>query len=179
MLTFRYTINADDIEKVRNISASAPNFDEDCVDITAHLADDALYQAEHPEDEDYPHDTNFLFAELDGVTCAYACYGEIADSDGTYELYWLATHSKYQGQGIGKKLIGTLVEHIKSLGGRKLYLKTDSKPEYKATRNFYNSCGFTLEATLKQYYDRHDDCCIYGMCLDDCDLESLSLNAAE
>ena len=179
MLTFRYTINADDIEKVRNISASAPNFDEDCVDITAHLADDALYQAEHPEDEDYPHDTNFLFAEIDGVTCAYACYGEIADSDGTYELYWLATHAKYPGRGIGRQLIAQLVKHIKALGARKLYLKTDSKPEYKATRNFYNSCGFTLEATLKQYYDRHDDCCIYGMCLDDCDLESLSLNAAE
>lgn len=179
MLTFRYIITADDIEKVRNISASAPNFDNNDAEITAHLADDALYQIEHPEDEDYPHDTRFIFAEKDGITCAYACYGEIADSNGTYELYWLATHAEYQGQGIGRQLINKLVEHIKSLGGRKLYLKTDSKPEYKNTRKFYNSCGFILEAVLKQYYDRYDDCCIYAMCLDNSDFDTAYFKAAE
>ena len=87
MLTFRTNITSQDLSRVREISASSGLFDEDDVDITVCLADDALYQLQHPEDEDYPHDTNFLFAEQNGVTCAYACYGEIADSNGTYELF--------------------------------------------------------------------------------------------
>lgn len=167
MLTFRTNITSRDLERVREISASSGLFDEDDVDITVCLADDALYQLQHPEDEDYPHDTNFLFAEQNGVTCAYACYGEIADSNGTYELYWLATHNDYRGQGIGHMLINELIRRLKKQGGRKLYIKTEGRPQYQSTRRFYDSCGFTLEATLKQYYDRHDDCCIYGLCLDD------------
>lgn len=166
MLTFRSKINSHDLENVREISASSGIFDEDDVDITVCLADDALYQLEHPEDDDYPHDTNFLFAEQDGKTCAYACYGEIADSDGSFELYWLATHNNYRRQGIGKKLIAELIKVLRQKGCRKLFIKTEGKPQYKATRHFYDSCGFTLEATLKQYYSLDDDCCIYGMCLD-------------
>ncbi len=165
MLTFRSKINNRDLERVREISASSGIFDEDDVDITVCLADDALYQLEHPEDDDYPHDTNFLFAEIDGVTCAYACYGEIADSEANYELYWLATHNDYRGQGIGKKLIAELIRILQQKGCHKLFIKTESKPQYKATRHFYDACGFTLEATLKQYYSEFDDCCIYGMCL--------------
>ncbi len=181
MLTFRTNITPDDLETVRQISASSGIFDEDCVDITVCLADDALYQLEHPEDDDYPHDTKFLFAEEDGKTCAYACYGEIADSNASYELYWLATHNACRGRGIGKKLINELIRRLKADGARKLYIKTDSEPRYKATRHFYDSCGFTLEATLKQYYDNNDDCCIYSMHLGNAndDTEDESLSAAE
>ena len=165
MLTFRNIVRATDLETVRKISASTGNFDEGDIDITVCLADDALYQLQHPEDEDYAHDTQFLFAEKDGETCAYACFGEIADSVGTYELYWLATHAKFRGQGIGTQLIEELVRRLKAIGARKLYIKTDSKPQYTSTRHFYEARGFVLEATLKQYYDNHDDCCIYAMTL--------------
>lgn len=165
LLTFRSKIKSQDLENVRAISASSGIFDEDDVDITVCLADDALYQLEHPEDDDYPHDTKFLFAELDGKTCAYACYGEIADSDASYELYWLATHNDCRGKGIGKKLIAELIRILNEKGGQKLFIKTDSKPQYKATRGFYDSCGFTLEATLKEYYSKDNDCCIYSICL--------------
>lgn len=167
MLTFRSKINSSDLNNVRRISASTGIFDKDSVNITVCLADDALYQLEHPEDNDYPHDTNFLFAEKDGITCAYACYGKIADSDATYELYWLATHNDYRGQGIGKQLIFELLRILQAKGCRKLYIKTDGEPRYEATRRFYAACGFTLEAVLKQYYERDDDCWIYGMCLDE------------
>lgn len=179
MLTFRTKITAADLENVRRISASTDNFDEDDVDITVSLADDALYRLQHPEDEDLAHDTQFLFVEKDGKTCAYACYGHITDSNSTYELYWLATHRNYRGQGIGKKLIAELIRRLKAEGASKLFLKTDGKEQYKGTRHFYDSCGFVLEATLKQYYDKYDDCCIYSMCLDEDDFYQEPLAAAE
>ena len=52
MLTFRSRINSRDLENVREISASSGMFDEDDIDITVCLADDALYQLQHPEDDD-------------------------------------------------------------------------------------------------------------------------------
>ncbi len=164
MLTFRDYITPGDIEAVRNISASTGVFDSDDTEITVELARDALTQQQKGDDE-IAHDIRFLFAEQDGQTCAYACYGHIADSDSTYELYWLSTHNDYRGQGIGKKLITRLIEKIQELGGSKLYIKTDGKDLYKPTRCFYDSCGFTVEARLKQYYDKNDDCYIYSMCL--------------
>ena len=81
------------------------------------------------------------------------------------ELYWLSTHNNFRGQGIGKKLITRLIEKIQELGGSKIYIKTDGKDLYKPTRRFYDSCGFRVEALLKQYYDKNDDCYIYSMCL--------------
>lgn len=167
MFTFRTNVTPQDLDNVRQISASSGIFCEDDVDITVSLVDDALYQLNHPEDEDLAHDINFLFAEVDGKTCAYVCYGHIADSDSTYEIYWLATHNDYRGQGIGKKLIKKLIRTLRAEEATKLYLKTDSKEQYQATRHFYTSCGFTLEATLKRYYDLNDDCYIYSMFIDE------------
>lgn len=171
MLTFRTQVTPEDLENVREISASSGIFCEDDVDITVSLVDNVLYQLAHPEDEDLAHDTSFIFAELDGRTCAYACYGHIADSDSTYELYWLATHNDFRGQGVGKKLIKELIRNLRIEGATKLCVKTDSKEQYKATRHFYDSCGFTLEATLKRYYDQNDDCYIYSMFLDELQAE--------
>ena len=164
MLTFRNRMRPDDPETVRRISSSTGVFDAADVEITVELAEDALEQQE--DDEKYiASDLHFLFAEVDGVTCAYACFGHIADSDSTYELYWLSTHNDYRGQGIGKKLVFELIKEIQKLGGTKLYIKTDGKDLYQPTRKFYDSCGFTVEARLKQYYDKNDDCFIYSMCL--------------
>ena len=164
MLTFRDYITPEDIETVRRISSSTGVFDNDDTEITVELAHDALLQQQN-DMEEIAHDIRFLFAEQDGETCAYACYGHIADSDSTYELYWLSTHNNFRGQGIGKKLITRLIEKIQELGGSKIYIKTDGKDLYKPTRRFYDSCGFRVEALLKQYYDKHDDCYIYSMCL--------------
>lgn len=181
MLTFRNDVVATDLEDVRKISSSAKNFDNEDVKITVSLVDNALYCKEHPEDKDLAHDTQFLFAEQDGKTCAFACYGHIPDSDSTYELYWLATHCQYCGQGIGKRLVSELINRLKAEGARKIFLKTDGKEQYKETRRFYDSCGFTLEATLKQYYAKYDDCCIYSMYLsnDNDDARREEASAAE
>lgn len=47
--------------------------------------------------------------------------------------------------------------------------KTEGTEQYLPTRKFYESCGFKLEAVLKEYYDDKDDCYIYSykFCEDD------------
>lgn len=160
MLSFRDKITTRDPEVVRQISASTGIFDHDDVEITVELAKNAIKQKyKHTKSID---DLKFLFAEYDGQTVAYACFGKIADSASTYELYWLSTHNAHRGKGIGKQLINKLLEDVKKVGGSKLYIKTDSKEQYKPTRQFYDACGFKVEALLKEYYSSNDDCIIYA-----------------
>lgn len=108
------------------------------------------------------HDIRFIFAEQDGAICAYVCYGRIPDSDTAYELYWLATDKQFQGQGIGHLLLQQVIQLIRQAGGSKIYIKTEGRSGYHPTHVFYNRCGFELEARLKQYYGKNDDCCIYS-----------------
>ena len=58
---------------------------------------------------------------------------------------------------------------VRELGGKKLFVKTEGTEQYLPTRKFYESCGFKLEAVLKEYYDDKDDCYIYSykFCEDD------------
>ena len=99
MLTFRTKMRLSDIEAVRRISSSTKLFDHNDVEITASLAEEALELQQNPQWRDAAHDIRFIFAEQDGATCAYVCYGRIPDSDTAYELYWLATDkSSFRGR---------------------------------------------------------------------------------
>ena len=57
---------------------------------------------------------------------------------------------------------GRLLETVRELGGKKLFVKTEGTEQYLPTRKFYEACGFKLEAVLKEYYDDKDDCYIYS-----------------
>ena len=46
---------------------------------------------------------HFVFAELDGRVVGYACYGPIALTIGSYDLYWIAVDKSVQGQGLGQE----------------------------------------------------------------------------
>ena len=156
MLTFRSRINSRDLENVREISASSGMFDEDDIDITVCLADDALYQLQHPEDDDYPHDTKFLFAEQNGKPCAYACYGEIADSDASYELYWLATHNNCRGQGIGKALVAELIKRLKKqIKNAKHIVESNDKPD-RLDSNYFVKLYNTYKDKKYEYVMRNN-----------------------
>ena len=97
-------------------------------------------------------------------TAAYVCFGELPDArEGTFEIFWLSTLNSFRGCGIGHQLFSRLSEILKERDAQKLYVKTDNTDQYYPTRKFYEKCGFRREAVLKEYYDRKDDCCIYGM----------------
>ena len=158
MLSFRDKINFTDPEIIRKIAVSTGFFDEEDVKVTVALAKEALTgQSNSPET------FNFLFAEDDGKTCAYACFGQVPESISTFELHWLSTLNEFRGQGIGKKLIEKFLEEVKKQGGTKVFIKTSGIPQYEPTRRFYESCGFSCEARLQDYYDEGNDCLIYSM----------------
>jgi ribosomal protein S18 acetylase RimI-like enzyme len=91
----------------------------------------------------------------------YACYGPRSLTSGTFDLYWIAVDPDARGGGIGRKLLSASEDAVRELGGRLLVLETSGLPAYVPTRGFYLSNGYTLEATLKDFYKEGDDLVIF------------------
>jgi GNAT superfamily N-acetyltransferase len=153
-ITFRTSPIEQDVLNVRNIIESTRFFYDHEVEIATELVQERL---ESGEASGY----FFVFAELDGTTVAYSCYGSVAMSKTCFDLYWIATHNDYRGKGIGRKLLDeTCLQAVKS-GCKILIAETSGLEHYAPTRAFYVSNGFVLEAKLKDFYTEGDDKLFY------------------
>lgn len=153
-LKFRTTPRESDIEAVREIIVSTKFFYEHEVEIAAELVKERL---EEGESSGY----YFVFADDDGRTIAYSCFGSDIMSKTCYDLYWIATHNDYRGKGVGKKILAETEKEAKRMGCIILIAETSGLPHYAPTRAFYDKTGFALEAKIKDYYTLGDDKLFY------------------
>lgn len=153
-LTFRTEPVKSDIEIVREITDSTRFFYDHEVEIAAELVQERVEQGESTG-------YFFVFAEVDGVTVAYSCYGPITMSKTSFDLYWIVTHNDFRGKGIGRKLLEETYKHAKAMGCKILIAETSGLPHYEPTRAFYTGNKFTLEASLKDFYAEGDDKLFY------------------
>jgi GNAT superfamily N-acetyltransferase len=153
-LTFRTTPEMLDIERVREIVESTKFFYDHEVEIAAELVEERIMDG---ESSDY----YFVFAELDGVTVAYSCFGPITMSKTSFDLYWIASHNDYRGKGIGKKVLEETCRQAKKMGCSIIIAETSGLPHYEPTRAFYVNNNFELEARLKDFYALGDDKLFY------------------
>jgi len=103
----------------------------------------------------------FVVAEVEGTVAGYACFGETPCTVGTYDLYWIAVDPARQNLGLGRKLLDAVEHAVRAENGRLLVIETASKPEYAATRAFYERCGLELTARIRDFYARGDDKLVY------------------
>ncbi len=82
-ITFRTELKPEDLAAIRSMVESTGVFNAVELDCAVELADERL--KEGPSSGYY-----FVFAELDGRVVGYACYGPIALTVGSYDLYWIA-----------------------------------------------------------------------------------------
>lgn len=153
-LSFRTTPEAADIKRVTEIVESTKFFYEHEIEIAAELVKERL---ESGESTGY----YFVFADLDGITVAYSCYGPISMSKTCFDLYWIATHNSYRGRGIGKQLLEETFRHAGNMGCKIIIAETSGLEHYSPTRAFYINNKFELEARLKDFYDEGDDKLFY------------------
>lgn len=90
---------------------------------------------------------------------AYAAHEKL--TDGTWNLYLIASHPLVQGRGYGKKMIAHIETELKKKKVRVLVVETSGLPEYEISRKFYEKCGFNKEATIRDFYDKGDDKVVY------------------
>jgi len=153
-ITFRTTPEKRDINRVMEIVESTKFFYDHEVEIAAELVAERLAQGESTG-------YYFVFAEVDGVTAAYACFGPITMSKTCFDLYWIATHNDFRGKGIGRQLLEEIYKHARNMGCKIIIAETSGLEHYAPTRAFYISNKFDLEATLKNFYDEGDDKLFY------------------
>jgi D-alanine-D-alanine ligase len=154
-VTLRDVVSAEDLAAVREIVSSTGFFTPDELDVAIELVEDHLARGE-------ASGYYFLFAEQDGQTVGYACYGPIACTVGSFDLYWIAVHRDYWQQGLGRLLLRAAERRIAAAGGRRIYIETAGKPEYAPTRKFYERCGYVAEASLADFYAPGDAKIIYS-----------------
>lgn len=78
------------------------------------------------------------------------------------EIYWLDVKKKYQGKGIGTKLIDFLEKYAKKKGFRKVFIYTNKT--MTKTRKFYQSHSYKLINEFPKYYNykKNNTAVLYG-----------------
>jgi GNAT superfamily N-acetyltransferase len=149
-IPFRYDVIPSDLQTVAQIVASTGFFNAAEVEIAVELVEERL---EFGDASGY----FFVFAEPAGQVLGYTCYGPIAGTEESFDLYWIANHRDHQGQGLGRVLMQETERLIRDFGGRRLYAETSGRPQYEPTRVFYERLGFVRETHLQDFYAPGDD----------------------
>ena len=141
--------------KIHAVNAATSVFTQEEVKCVDELWDEN--QAEGAENSGY----YFIVDKDDGQVMGYTCYGPRALTDRTYDLYWIAVGPNARRGGVGRGLLAATEDAIRKLDGRLLIVETSGLPKYEPTRAFYLATGYTLEATLKDFYTDGDDLVIF------------------
>jgi ribosomal protein S18 acetylase RimI-like enzyme len=153
-LKFRTEVKRDDLENVKDILHSSGFFYDFEMSVAIELIEESL---ENSGESDY----KFVFAEVDGRTVGYTCFGQIPCTKHSWDLYWIGVHDDCRGSGVGKILMAETEKIIKNLGGKGVYIETSSREKYIPTQKFYDSCGCELITRFKDFYDEGDDKMVY------------------
>ena len=149
-LEFRYGVRPADRERVREIVASTGFFNPAEVDIAVELVDERLAKGA-------ASGYHFVFAGSPEQVQGYACYGPIAGTAESFDLYWIVVHNQSRGRGLGRVLMQESERLIAEMGGHRVYVETSSREHYLPTRAFYDRCGYRVEAIIKDFYAPGDD----------------------
>jgi GNAT superfamily N-acetyltransferase len=144
---FRIEPRPSDVAAVRSLVAATGVFRDSEVAIAAELVEEAL--ARGADASGY----RFLLADdSSGRLLGYACYGPIAGTVHSFDLYWIAVDPARQRRGLGRRLMAGVEAAVRAAGGRRLYVDTSTSEAYAPTRAFYLRCGHHLAAELPDFY---------------------------
>ena len=143
-------LNASDRGRIEEITRAVGLFREDEIPVALEVFDEAVRMSS----SDAPYVA--LGADVDGRLAGWICWGPTPCTLGTYDLYWMAVDPSVQGSGIGTALI---IEMERVLAGtaRLIVVETAGRPDYSATRAFYQARGYRATATIPEFYGPGDD----------------------
>ena len=159
-VSLRTGVRPEDRIAVRRLVASTGFFSGPEEEIAVELVDDALAKGEGPSGY------HFIFAEEDGHPVGYVCFGPIAGTETSHDLYWIVVDNTRRGGGVGRILERSCGEAVRKLGGRRVYVDTSSRAQYEPTRAFYRACGYAEAARLDHFYADGDGKVIFVKALD-------------
>jgi D-alanine-D-alanine ligase-like ATP-grasp enzyme/ribosomal protein S18 acetylase RimI-like enzyme len=143
-----------DAADIRRIVAATGLFRAPEIDVAVELVETRLAKGPASGYE-------FVFAEQSGQVVGYACFGKNTLTVSSFDLYWIAVEPQLHGQGVGRLLLAEVERQIAAAGGTRIYIETSHRPDYIATRGFYERCGYTLTTVLDDYYAPGDSKAVY------------------
>lgn len=87
----------------------------------------------------------------------YVCYGPTPMTEGTYDLYWIASDPQVRGQGVGAALISGMEGDLRRRSGRLIRVETSATEAYGPTRGFYKAMKYEEECRFRDFYKVGDD----------------------
>jgi ribosomal protein S18 acetylase RimI-like enzyme len=154
----RETLEPADVEAVRQLVTATRMFNAEEVEIAAELVEETLQRGKASGYE-------FLIASERGRLAGYSCFGRIAGTQSSFDLYWIAVDPGLQGRGLGQLLLARSEARVRESGGGRLYVETSGRAQYEPTRRFYARAGYRIEARLPDFYAPGDAKLIFAKAL--------------
>jgi GNAT superfamily N-acetyltransferase len=145
------TLNAADRGRIEEITRAAGLFREDEILVALEVFEGAA--AGSP-------DYVALGAEHDGRLAGWICWGPTPCTLGTYDLYWMAVDPALQRTGVGTALVRAMERRLAGVA-RLIVVETAGRPDYRDTRAFYQARGYSVAATIADFYAPGDDQVVY------------------
>jgi GNAT superfamily N-acetyltransferase len=136
--------------RIEEITRAVGLFRPDEIPVALEVFDEAV----HPGPRGEPYSA--LGADVDGRLVGWICWGPTPCTLGTYDLYWMAVDPALQGAGIGTALVLEMEHRLAGLA-RLIVVETAGRPDYAATRSFYQARGYRPTATIPDFYAPGDD----------------------
>jgi ribosomal protein S18 acetylase RimI-like enzyme len=153
-ITYRKEVLPEDLAHVRRITTSTGFFLPDEIEVACELVEEHLKKG-------ISSGYYFLFAELEGNTIGYSCFGPIPCTINRFDLYWIAVEQAYRSHGLGSEILKQSEQYIAALQGERIYVETSSQDRYTPTRRFYEKHNYQVAAVLEDFYNTRDDKVIY------------------
>jgi GNAT superfamily N-acetyltransferase len=148
-------ISSGDRKGIEEILRSSGFFYEFEIETALEIADDTLAKGGY---------SWMIMKDEDGVV-AFANYGKNAFSTHSWDLYWIAVHENSRHKRLGKALLKAIEDDVRNSGAAILWIETSGRPLYAPTEAFYQRNGYTLQASLKDFYAPGDPKQIYSKVL--------------
>jgi ribosomal protein S18 acetylase RimI-like enzyme len=156
-VSLRDQVHPSDIAGVRRITESTGFFSAAEIEVAVELVQARLSRG-------VLSGYYFVFADPDpppGESLGYSCFGPIACTVSSFDLYWIAVQDRFRGIGLGTLLLAEGEAAIRRMGGRRVYVETSSRSQYNPTRIFYSRGGYRQEALIPDFYAPGDAKIIY------------------
>jgi D-alanine-D-alanine ligase len=141
-------LTAADRGRIEEITRAVGRFRDDEIVVALEVFDAAV--------RPIPDSYQVLGAELESRLVGWICWGPTPCTLGTYDLYWMAVDPEMQGAGIGTALLQEMERRLKGVA-RLIVIDTAGRPDYSATRAFYQARGYSPVATVPDFYAPGDD----------------------
>jgi len=153
-IEYRWALRREDAERIGRLVVATGFFSPEEQQIAIELAEERFAKG-------IASGYEFITAEQGSNLVAYVCYGLIAGTSSSYDLYWIAVHPEMQGRGLGQRIMELAETEIAKLGGTRVYVDTSSRQQYAPTRSFYQRVGYRQDALLEDFYAPGDGKVIY------------------